>query len=50
MIVSFLSYGIIAVIPAKDELNLAYSYAVLIALSLVVMFVIFRNYKKNAVE
>ncbi|MEJ5995722.1 MFS transporter [Pedobacter sp. Du54] len=47
VIVSFLSYGIIAIIPAKDELNLAYSYAVLIALSLLVMVVIFRNYSKN---
>jgi multidrug resistance protein len=49
VIVSFLSYGIIAVIPAKDELNLAYSYGVLISLSLIVMFIIFRNYKRDAV-
>ena len=47
VIVSFLSYGIIAVIPAKDELNLAYSYAVLIALSILALFVIFKNYSKN---
>ncbi|MES2652476.1 MAG: MFS transporter [Bacteroidota bacterium] len=47
VIVSFLSYGIIAVIPAKDQLNLTYSYAVLILLSLGVMFVIFKNYNKQ---
>jgi len=46
VIVSFLSYGIIAVIPAKDQLNLAYSYGVLIILSLIVMFVIAKQNRK----
>ncbi len=50
VIVSFLSYGIIALIPAKDQFNLAYSYAVLILLSTVVMFVIFRNYNRNTAQ
>jgi multidrug resistance protein len=46
VIVSFLSYGIIAAIPAKDQLNLTYSYAVLISLSVITMFVIFKQYNK----
>lgn len=47
VIVSFLSYGIIALIPAKDQFNLAYSYALLIGLSIIVLIVIFRNHNKN---
>ena len=47
VIVSFLSYGIIAAIPAKDQLNLTCSYAVLILLSIGVMFIIFKNYSKS---
>jgi MFS family permease len=42
VIVSFLSYTIITLIPAKDETNLSYSYLILIALSLLVMWVIAR--------
>lgn len=42
VIVSFLSYTIITFVPAKDETNLSYSYLILIALSLVVMWVISR--------
>jgi len=42
VIVSFLSYGIVNVIPAKDERNLSYSYLILIALSVVVMFLAYR--------
>jgi predicted MFS family arabinose efflux permease len=49
VIVSFLSYGIIAAIPAKDQLNLTYSYAVLIILSLVTMFVIFKQYNREKI-
>ncbi len=49
VIVSFLSYGIIAAIPAKDQLNLTYSYAVLIILSLVTMFVIVKQYNKEKI-
>ncbi|RZL45218.1 MAG: MFS transporter [Pedobacter sp.] len=50
VIVSFLSYGVIALIPAKDELNLAYSYALLIGLSILVMFLIFKLDKKSLKE
>lgn len=46
VIVSFLSYGIVNVIPAKDERNLSHSYLILILLSLVIMFVIFKINKK----
>jgi MFS family permease len=42
VIVSFLSYTIISFVPAKDETNLSYSYLILIALSLVVMWIIAR--------
>jgi multidrug resistance protein len=38
IMVSFLSYGIISVYPAKDERNLSYGYLILIVLSAVVMF------------
>ena len=40
VVVSILSYGIIYFIPAEDTANLNYSYLILIALSLVVMYVI----------
>jgi MFS family permease len=42
VIVSFLSYTIITFVPAKDETNLTYSYLILIALSLLTMWVISR--------
>lgn len=48
VVVSFLSYGVISFIPAKDELNLASSYAILIGLSLLVMFLIFKLNKKSS--
>ena len=47
VIVSFLSYLIIAIIPAKDEFNLASSYGLLIGLSILVMFILFRLNKKR---
>lgn len=47
VIVSFLSYAIIAAIPAKDELNLAYSYGILIGLSLLIMLLIYRLDKRK---
>lgn len=50
VIVSFLSYGIIAAIPAKDQFNLVYSYAILIILSIVVMFIIFRQHKRALIR
>jgi DHA1 family bicyclomycin/chloramphenicol resistance-like MFS transporter len=48
VIVSGLSYTIITLIPAKDEINLSYSYLILIVLSLITMWVISRlNVKGN---
>lgn len=49
VIVSFLSYGIIYFIPAKDEGNLSYSYLILILLSVLIMFAIFKS-KRNMVD
>lgn len=48
VIVSFLSYGIVNVVPAQDERNLSYSYLILILLSMIVMFVIFKMNKKQS--
>jgi MFS transporter, DHA1 family, multidrug resistance protein len=42
IIVSLLSYGIVYFIPARDEGNLAYSYLVLILLSALVMFFVYK--------
>lgn len=47
VIVSFLSYGIVNLIPAKDEANLSYSYLIMIILSIMVMFLIMKTRKKN---
>ena len=47
VLVSFLSYGIIHVMPASDETNLAYSYLVLIILSVVTMLIIFLMARKT---
>lgn len=46
VIVSFLSYGIIYLIPASDESSLAYSYLILITLSALIMLIIFRMTRK----
>ena len=48
VILSLLTYVVVAVIPAKDQLNLSYSYLVFIALSVVVMLVLFRLNRKSA--
>lgn len=40
ILVSFLSYGIINVLPAKDERNLSFSYFALVLLSGLVMFAV----------
>jgi MFS family permease len=48
VIVSFLSYGIINVFPAKDEYNLGFSYFALIALSAVIMWIL--KLKKDAIN
>jgi MFS family permease len=47
VIVSFLSYGIVNVVPAKDERNLSYSYLIMILLSLVVMYIILKIRNKE---
>ncbi|MBS7562957.1 MFS transporter [Mucilaginibacter sp. Bleaf8] len=51
VIVSFLSYGVISLFPAKDEHNLALSYLILIVLSVAVMLAVFklRNRSNEAV-
>lgn len=48
IIVSFLSYGVVSVIPAKGEDSLANSYFLLILLSVIVMFIIHRLKKPKA--
>lgn len=54
IMVSILSYGIVNVLPPKDEGNLSYSYLILILLSTLIMSAIFvmyyrgRNNVKNA--
>lgn len=50
VIVSFLSYGIIFLVPARDELNLSYSYSILILLSLLVMYFIYTDNKKRSAD
>ncbi|WP_428331053.1 MFS transporter [Mucilaginibacter sp.] len=47
IVVSFLSYVIIAFIPAKDEHNLSYSYLILILLSGLIMLAVFRLRKRK---
>jgi multidrug resistance protein len=47
VIVSFLSYGIVSLFPAKDERNLSYSYLVLILLSVLIMYAVFKLKNKN---
>ncbi|WP_448701293.1 MFS transporter [Mucilaginibacter sp. AW1-3] len=47
VIISFLSYGVVSAIPAKDEANLSYSYLVFIALSAMVMFAVYRIRNKE---
>jgi len=45
--VSLLSYGIVYFIPEKDENNLAYSYLILILLSALVMFFVYKINRKR---
>lgn len=49
VIVSFLSYTIVNLIPAKDERNLSFSYLVMIILSVLVMFLVIKTRMKNDV-
>ncbi|KQN30827.1 multidrug transporter [Pedobacter sp. Leaf41] len=49
VIVSFLSYGIVNLFPAKDERNLSFSYLVMIVISLAIMVLIMKTRKKDGV-
>lgn len=48
VLVSFLSYGIVQVFPAKDEANLSYSYLILVLISIAIMALIVRIEKRNS--
>jgi MFS family permease len=48
VILSLLTYIVVAVIPAKDEYNLSYSYLVFVLLSVIVMFILFRLNRNQA--
>lgn len=47
VIVSFLSYSVISLLPAKDEHHLSASYLILSILSVLIMFTIYRISKKT---
>ncbi len=47
VIVSMMSYGIISLLPASDERNLSYSYMILIFMSLVIMYAVFKLNRKQ---
>lgn len=47
VIVSFLSYSVISLLPAKDEHHLSTSYLILSILSVLIMFTIYRISKKT---
>ena len=49
VIVSFLSYGIVSIVPTKDEANLSYSYLIMIVLSIVVMYLILKFKRRDEV-
>lgn len=48
VILSLLTYVVVSVIPARDELNLSYSYLVFILMSGVVMFVLHRMNREQS--
>jgi MFS family permease len=48
VIISFLSYGVVAILPAKDEYNLGLSYLIMTVLSVVIMLVL--KSKKDGLE
>jgi len=48
VIVSLLTSGIVYILPAKDERNLSYSYFLLIAVSVLVLFVLLRANKRTS--
>ncbi|WP_316814709.1 MFS transporter [Pedobacter nyackensis] len=47
VIVSFLSYSVISILPAKDEHHLSESYLVLTVLSAIIMFTIYKISKRK---
>ena len=47
ILVSVMSYGVVNILPPKDESNLSYSYLILIILSAVIMAIIFSLYGRN---
>ncbi|WP_083227894.1 MFS transporter [Mucilaginibacter sp. PPCGB 2223] len=47
VIISFLSYGVVNIFPAKDERNLSYSYLVFIIISILVMLTIYQFRKRE---
>jgi len=49
VIVSFLSYSVISILPAKDDVNLSESYLVLSIASAVIMAIIYKLSKKQQV-
>ncbi len=49
VMLSLLTYVVVAVIPAKDQLNLSYSYLVFILLSVLIMVVLSRINRKAAI-
>jgi hypothetical protein len=49
VILSLLTYIVVAVIPAKDVYNLSYSYLVFVLFSVIVMFILFRLNRNQAI-
>lgn len=47
IIVSFLSYAMVSVIPAKDAINLSHSYLILTLLSLLVLYGVYKVRKQH---
>lgn len=48
VIVSFLSYGVVSLFPARDELNLGYSYFLVTILSVLVMWMVYSVSRREA--
>jgi len=48
VIVSFLSYGVVTLLPAKDELNLGYSYLLVTVLSVFIMWMVYKTSRREA--
>lgn len=47
VIVSFLSYGVVSLFPAKDELNLGYSYLLVTILSVFIMYFVYKTSRRE---